>query len=211
MLASRSLKLRLTLFTLVVFVVSIWTLTIYISRTLREDMQAMLGAQQLSTVSLIADRIDGELTERFIGLEVVADGINAALLKNPVQLQSFLVQRPLLKNLFNAGVLVLLPDGTAAADSLLSTTRVGTNYMDIDTVAAALRDGKSTVGRPIIGKKLQAPLFGMTVPIRTPQGEVIGALSGVTNLSLPNFLDKIGQNHYGKSGGYVLFLRPRIG
>jgi diguanylate cyclase (GGDEF)-like protein/PAS domain S-box-containing protein len=61
------------------------------------------------------------------------------------------------------------------------------------------------VGRPVFGKKLQAPVFGMTVPVRTPQGQVIGALSGVTNLSLPSFLDKIGQNHYGKSGGYVLF------
>ncbi|MEN9378250.1 MAG: hypothetical protein RL710_3407 [Pseudomonadota bacterium] len=203
--APRSLKLRLTLFTLVVFVVSIWTLTLYISRTLRDDMQAMLGEQQFSTVSLIADQINKELTDRFKGLELVASGLSPALLDNPAQLQSFLEQRPLLNELFNGGVLVLKPDGTAAAETPSSAKRVGTNYLDIDTVGAALRNGKSTVGRPVFGKKLQAPVFGMTVPVRTPQGQVIGALSGVTNLSLPSFLDKIGQNHYGKSGGYVLF------
>ncbi|MBK7049773.1 MAG: cache domain-containing protein [Rhodoferax sp.] len=208
--APRSLKLRLTLFTLVVFVVSIWTLTLYISRTLRDDMQAMLGEQQFSTVSLIADQINKELTDRFKGLELVASGLSPALLENPVQLQSFLEQRPLLNELFNGGVMVLQLDGAAVAETPSSATRVGTNYLDIDTVAAALRNGKSTVGRPVFGKKLQAPVFGMTVPVRTPQGQVIGALSGVTNLSLPSFLDKIGQNHYGKSGGYVLFRR-RIG
>ncbi|MBP9684586.1 MAG: EAL domain-containing protein [Rhodoferax sp.] len=203
--APRSLKLRLTLFTLVVFVVSIWTLTLYISRTLRDDMQAMLGEQQFSTVSLIADQINKELTDRFKGLELVASGLSPALLENPVQLQSFMEQRPLLNELFNGGVMVLQLDGTAAAETPSSAKRVGTNYLDIDTVGAALRNGKSTVGRPVFGKKLQAPVFGMTVPVRTPQGQVIGALSGVTNLSLPSFLDKIGQNHYGKSGGYVLF------
>jgi hypothetical protein len=97
--APRSLKLRLTLFTLVVFVVSIWTLTLYISRTLRDDMQAMLGEQQFSTVSLIADQINKELTDRFKGLELVASGLSPALLENPVQLQSFLEQRPLLNEL----------------------------------------------------------------------------------------------------------------
>jgi diguanylate cyclase (GGDEF)-like protein/PAS domain S-box-containing protein len=203
--APRSLKLRLTLFTLVVFVVSIWTLTLYISRTLRDDMQAMLGEQQFSTVSLIADQINKELTDRFKGLELVASGLSPALLDNPAQLQSFLEQRPLLNELFNGGVLVLKPDGAAVAETPSSATRVGTNYLDIDTVAAALKAGKSSVGRPVFGKKLQAPVFGMTVPVLDPQGQVIGALSGVTNLSLPNFLDKIGQNHYGKSGGYVLF------
>ena len=79
--APRSLKLRLTLFTLVVFVVSIWTLTLYISRTLRDDMQAMLGEQQFSTVSLIADQINKELTDRFKGLELVASGLSPACWK----------------------------------------------------------------------------------------------------------------------------------
>jgi hypothetical protein len=164
MLAPRSLKFRLTLFTLGVFVVGIWTLTIYISRALRDDMQAMLGEQQLSTVSLIADRVNQELTEYLKGLEVVASGISPAFLEDPEQLQSFLEQRPLLKERFNAGVMVFRPDGTAIAETPRHTGRVGTNYIDIDTVAAALKDGKSTVGRPIIGKKLKAPVFGMTVP-----------------------------------------------
>ena len=44
----------------------------------------------------------------------------------------------------------------------------------------------------------------MAVPIRTPQGKVIGALVGVVDLSLPNFLDSITENTYGKTGGYLI-------
>jgi PAS domain S-box-containing protein len=39
------------------------------------------------------------------------------------------------------------------------------------------------------------------------KGKVIGALSGVTNLGKPGFLDKIARSHYGKSGGYMLVDR----
>jgi PAS domain S-box-containing protein len=44
----------------------------------------------------------------------------------------------------------------------------------------------------------------MTAPVRDAQGKVIGALIGATNLGKPSFLDKITQNPYGKTGGYVL-------
>ena len=47
----------------------------------------------------------------------------------------------------------------------------------------------------------------MAVPIRDGQGQVIGALGGVTNLGAPNFLDKIAESRYGKSGGYLLNSR----
>jgi hypothetical protein len=56
----------------------------------------------------------------------------------------------------------------------------------------------------VIGKKLQAPVFGMTVAIRDPRDNVIGAVSGVVNLAIPNFLDHITDGRYGKTGGYLL-------
>jgi predicted signal transduction protein with EAL and GGDEF domain len=46
---------------------------------------------------------------------------------------------------------------------------------------------------------LRAPSFAVTVPIRDPQGKVIGALAGAIDLSKPNFLDKIAQGQYGKT------------
>ena len=64
--------------------------------------------------------------------------------------------------------------------------------------------GKATIGKPIIGKKLQVPLFTMAYPIRDSGGKVIAVLAGVTDLSKPNFLDRVVANKYGETGGFLL-------
>jgi PAS domain S-box-containing protein len=203
-LARHSLKARITLATLAIFVISIWSLSLYTSRMLRADMQDLLGEQQLSIVSMLAAEANREMGDRLTWLESVAEKITPAMLDNPSVLQEFLAQRLILPRLFGGGGIIYRSDGTAIADSLPAVGRIGVNYMDIDTVAGALKEGKSTIGKPVMGKKLGAPVFGMTAPIRDAQGKVIGAFGGVTNLGVPNFLDKIQQSHYGKTGGYLL-------
>jgi signal transduction histidine kinase len=60
-----------------------------------------------------------------------------------------------------------------------------------------------------MGKTMATPVFVMATPIRDIDGKVIGVLAGVTNLSVPNFLGKITDNSYGKTGGYLL-VSPQI-
>lgn len=186
------------------FLVSLWSLSYYASTMARKDMQDLLGAQQFSTVSYTAAEVNHELTDRIEALEIVAASVNPAMLGNTATMQNFLEQLPLLQRLFNAGVLAYRLDGTAIAEVPLSAGRIGVNYMDIDTIAAALKEGKSTISRPVMGKKLLAPVFGMTVPIRDAQGQVIGAVSGVINLGQPSFLDRITETRYCTTGGYLL-------
>ncbi|MCX7166209.1 MAG: ATP-binding protein [Rhodocyclales bacterium] len=200
----RSLKTRVALFTLVIFAVGIWSLAFYTSRVLREDMQRLLGEQQFSTVVFIASGINDELKERLGVLEKVAGNLRPAMLDDAASLQSFIEQRLILQQEFNGGAFVTGRDGTTIASVPLSAQRLGVNYMERDHVAAALKEGKPRISTVAIGKQLQAPVFGMAIPIRDTQGKVIGALVGVTDLSKPNFLDKIADNIYGKTGGYLL-------
>lgn len=65
----RSLKARITLFTLVIFLVSIWSLAFYVSRMLRDDMVRVMGEAQFSTVSYVAANVNQELNDRLIALE----------------------------------------------------------------------------------------------------------------------------------------------
>jgi PAS domain S-box-containing protein len=203
----QSLKTRVTLLSLAVFVIGLWVLAFYGSRVLRDEMEAMLGDQQFSAVSALAVEIDHALDDRLNALDSVAATIGPVVLGNATVLQTLLEHRPVLRNFFNGGVVAHRLDGTAVAEVPLGAGRIGVNYMNIDAVAAALKEGRSTIGEPVMGKKLQAPVFGMVAPIRDAQGKVIGALSGVTNLGKPGFLDKIARSHYGKSGGYMLVDR----
>ena len=110
-----SLKTRLTLITLAVFVLGIWALTFYASSALREDMERLLSDQQFSTVSLLASQANQELEARLKVLEGIARHITPALLGNTVALQEHLEQRETLQTLFNGGAYVTSIDGTAAA------------------------------------------------------------------------------------------------
>jgi sensor histidine kinase regulating citrate/malate metabolism len=199
-----SLKTRVTLFTLVFFVLSIGSLTFYISHLLKDDMQRVLGDQQFATASFIAAEVNDELRDRLAALELVAKLIDANLMGNPVALQARLEQRSILQSLFNGGIFVTGSDGTAIASIPLSVERVGINYMDRDSVAISLKEGKTVISRPVIGKKLGAPLFTIAAPIRDAHGKVTGTLVGVVDLGRPNFLDKITDSGYGKTGGYLL-------
>ncbi|MEI6733164.1 MAG: ATP-binding protein [Comamonadaceae bacterium] len=189
--------------TLVILLASIWSLAFYVSKTMREDMERLLGDQQRATVALVGAEIASNFKERMDALKGVALGVEPGLLNDPARLQKVIEQRPVLQVLFNAGVFVTRADGTAIAELPL-IGRIGLNYLDRDHVAAALTEGKATVGRPTIGKTVRAASFAITVPLLDAQGKVVGALSGASDLSKPNFLADINQSHYGLSGGYLV-------
>lgn len=202
-----SLKTRVTLFTLFIFVSSIWTLSFYVSHMLRVDLKNMVGQQQFSSVAVMAAEVNQKLEEKLTGLKIVAASITPAMMRNTANLQKQLVARPLLHSQFNAGIFVTRLDGEAIADLSHIPKRVGNNFMNQEVIAAALKNGESTIGRPTMGKLLKAPVFGMAVPIRDAEGKVIGALAGITNLGAPNFLDHFTANHYGKTGSYIIVAR----
>ena len=206
-LSRLSLKTRITIATLLIFLAGMWSLSLYASRMLQQDMERLLGEQQFTTVTYVAATLNVDIDDRIKALEQIARAIDAALIDNPIALQRFLDQRFVLHTRFNAGVLAYGPDGTAIAESPLSTERIGRNFMDRDYIVGAIKEGRSTISRPLVGRTAGAPVLVMAAPIRDAEGKIIGALSGVTNLSRPSFLDRISENRYGKTGGYLVIDR----
>ncbi len=192
------------MFTLAVLLFGIWAPSWYALQTLRDDMQAVLGAQQVSTVSLLAEQVDGQVASRLRALDMVAAGVNSALMADPAALQAYLEQLPLLQAEFNGGALIVSLDGTTLADAPRILGRTGVNLSGVDAVGMALKLGIAAVGQPATDPLLRARVFGMAAPIRDARGQVKGAVYGLTDLGKPNFLDQITYSHYGKTGGYVL-------
>ena len=199
-----SLNSRWTLCTLVIFVIGIWTLAFYASRMLREDMQGLLGEQQFSTASILATGVDQEMGERLRLLEKLAEEIPPAMLGNAPAMQAFLEQRLIFQSLFNLGITAAGLDGTVIAEVPRSASRVGVNYADRDYMIVALKEGRTAIGRPVIGRTQGAPVIVIAAPVRDGNGKVIGTVAGVINLAQANFLNKITESSYGTSGGYLL-------
>lgn len=192
-----------SLFTLAVFLISIWALTLYANHILREDMRLLLGKQELSTVTLVAAELNHELHERMEVLEEAASKITPAILGSATSRQAFLKEQSHLSAMFSAGNLIFDSGGTAIADTPLSAGLIGNNFADRDYLIEALR-GKSAIGKPVMWKKMQSPIFVMSTPVRDTKGNIIAVLTGATNLGASNFLSSVIDTSYGKTGGYLL-------
>lgn len=199
-----SIKTRIALSTLFIFFVGVWGLFFFAAHMLQQDMEQQLGNQQYSAVTYVAAEIDDQIKDRFAALEQIARAIDGALLGKTDNLQRFLDQRFVLHTRFNDGVIVHQVDGIAVAAWPDSRGRIGTSYLERDSVAGAIRDGQPTVGRPLRNESGIYPVLTLSVPIRGEQGTVIGALSGVIDLGKPSFFDKISGKRYGTTGGYLL-------
>ncbi len=182
----------------------IWLLAFFATRMLHEDMEALSSEQQLSTATFVAAEINQEVAERLSALADIATAISPALLSNPAKLHAYLQQQTLFQVLFNGGTFVADPDGTAIAASNGLSTQAHLNYADRDYLIGVIKQGKPSIGRPVIGKVSGNPIFVIATPIRDEQGRVIAVLAGATNLRTHNFLNHITSDHYGKTGGYLL-------
>lgn len=203
-LLKNSLKSRITLLVLLIFTVSMWTLGYTVSHSLRDDMQRVLGAQQYSMASLMAADISDQIANRELALKRVVQTIEQNNIHSAVELQELLEDLPIFQILFNGGTFVVNQDGQAIASLPASLERIGVNFIDRDYIANTLRDGTTTIGRPVMGRQIKAPIFGMGAPIRNSEGQVIAALAGVINLNESNFMDRIETNYVTSSGSYLL-------
>jgi diguanylate cyclase (GGDEF)-like protein/PAS domain S-box-containing protein len=199
-----SLKTRVTLFTIAVFVVSLWGLSFMTSRMLHADMQRGLGQQQSSALNLLSQFVSQGLEARLTALDKVAQQITAAQMNQTADLQNKLGQGLMLQGLFNGGAFVVNPQGQVLADAQGNTGQHANILADQDVVTQAIGQNKATIGHPTLSRVSNAPVFGMTAPIHNLRGEVIGAVVGVTDLSKPSFLSVISEGHYGETGGYLL-------
>lgn len=190
--------------TLAIFVLGIWSHTFYASRMLRRDMQRVLGEQQFSTVSLLAAEVDDELTDSLREVDKLAAYASPSMLAQPATLQRYLEQHLVFQEPFNAGVVAYRQDGTVIAEVPRSLKRYGVNDMDVESVGTALQQGQANIGPPRMDRKISAPVFFMTVPIRDQHGRVIGALAGITRLDQPSFLGRFTQNPQGEMGDYSI-------
>jgi signal transduction histidine kinase len=200
----QSLRTRLIVGVLCATVISLWAVTLLVSRYLREDMEAAVSSQQFSTVSLIAAEIDRSVKERINVLHNAAQKFQAGGASKRLQAQDFLETQFVLQPLFNWGVVIADAKGTAIGSVPVELDRLGTHYGDLPFFQKVLETGQTLVSEPMIGRRTKTPVLTIAVPIKSADGRLIGVILGITNLQKPNFLDEISTAKYGQTGDFLL-------
>jgi diguanylate cyclase (GGDEF)-like protein/PAS domain S-box-containing protein len=200
----RSLKTRATLLSLVIVLTGLWSLSFYVSWTLRTDMQRLLSEQQLSTITQRANNLNAEMTQRLRALEKMAAKISPAMLEQPAALNAFLADCLTPHEPFSDALVVTQLDGAAITKLPPGAGLIDLHDMAQGDLAKALAAGKPGIGDPMMNPVLRVPVVAMAVPIFDPQGKILGALTGLTDLGRPNFLDKITHGLDGITSDYAI-------
>jgi len=203
-LAKHSIKTRVSLSIMAMVLTSLWSLSFYASVELKNDLRDGLSAQQFATVSVLAQQLETQLSERQTWLHMLANEISTQTQLNPLQLQSNLDRHTMLASKFNDGVVVLNSDGAVLADSTPGRQRAGLVLQELPSAHMALKEGRSSIGRVAQDRRTGAPTLDIAAPLRDANGQVVGAVIGLTNLNQPNPLASITSNRYGRTGGYLL-------
>ena len=190
-----SLKTRITLATLGVFLASLWSLSFYATRSLQHDVERLVSEQQLITAVLIAEQINLELTERLQALQDISRTLGAYDLSQKQHLQTYVDQRQDLLTLFNSRVFITDPRGDTLASLPFLPEYIGVNFADRDYLITAIGKGQPSIGRPVMGRTARAPVVVMAAPILDRAGQISGALAGSISLEKQTFLDQIGKHN----------------
>lgn len=198
-----TIKVRVTLLTLAVFIISIWLLAYVASRKLQHDMTMQIGTHQLAATALLASQINEDLQLRTQSLESLAEKISNIGMKDSEAIAQFLKGQQVIQRDYNAGAFVINQQGTAIASINDDFGRVGLNYQHINSIAHTLERGQSQISDIHFDETIRLRMVYIASPIHDAAGHVTGALVGVTDLAKSSFLDKISHSYYGKTGYYL--------
>jgi diguanylate cyclase (GGDEF)-like protein/hemerythrin-like metal-binding protein len=207
----QSLKTRVTLLTLLIVVLSFWSLASYMKGLLRDELLLFAGEQQRSALNLLTTEVSHGLQDRLGTLKTVASRVMPTQVDEKAAMKAFLLERPFLAGLFNGGAMIWNRQGVLQADVQFLKDGFVANALDPQELAMVLKDGEAVIGRIHFHSKPNAAVFAMAVPIRNPQGDVIGALAGAIRLDQPTFLSQLASHRYGKTGNFFLLdARQRL-
>lgn len=149
---------------------------------LKESKQRFMTEMQVET-DVIVELIDDSFIERRQALVELAKMLQKdGQLKPKQTLQKMLDERILLHEFFNGGLLVLDSDAVGIADSPILQGRVGTQYADRPHVEWVAQNLQPYISHPFVGRRLQAPIFIMNVPVMDQDSNLLGYLIGISLL-----------------------------
>lgn len=206
-----SLQVRIAFVVVALVLGGVWAYALLVAERQESRLQALLATQQANVLGYVADHIDSVIRLRLQSLALTAASIPVEMLHDREPLVALLAARPVLKTLFNSGVIVVRPDGDGAfADHPTLPGRSEIDFSDLDSFQHALFDEGPAMGQPFRGRFLNKPVVTFAAPIFDERKKVAAILIGITTLDEPNFLDLVSKG-LPQGGGDMLVAAPEQG
>jgi diguanylate cyclase (GGDEF)-like protein/PAS domain S-box-containing protein len=188
----------------VVLLVLVSALEMYRVRALLTEL---LGSQQMTLVSRVAEEIDEKLRSSHAVLIAMSKMVPPAIAGDRGQLRKNLESRPGLRLQFD-NLLVFSRTGMTLVDVERSGLE-GSSVADREFFREVMSRREPYISHPFIGRNSKRPYVVLAAPILDPKGEILGVLAGSLDLLRPNFLGKLRMANVGRTGSFAVFGRDR--
>ncbi|MCX7148782.1 MAG: EAL domain-containing protein [Rhodocyclales bacterium] len=185
------LKATIAIFTVALFVSTIWALAHNLDKRVRVNFKEVLASQQFQTVEHVARSLDEAVRLRVSALADTASLVSPDLMTRPDRLHGFLAERMPLERFFNTGLFVVSREGIGLADLPNLEGREGAGHAEMDYFSEVMASGKPVVGKPVMSQFTKKPVINIAVPIKNGKNEVVGVLVGGNQITGSNFLSEV--------------------
>jgi len=182
-----------------------WNLYLYVQSMMSRNIMT----QQSTLVTEIADQLNGRVELARHQLTLAATEINSQSLTDIKKLQNILTQASPIQMIFDAGLLVIGPDGRVITESMGFPELIGADLHFREYVSVPLRTGQLFISAPFrLSVPPHSPLIAMAVPVRDNSDRIICLLTGYHSLGADQFLTSLSSKRFG-SGGYLYLMHGR--
>lgn len=177
------LKATIALFTVALFVSTIWVLAHYLAEEASVKIKKVLAAEQQQTVEHVASSLDEAVRLRINALADAALLIDPVWMSDPDRLHAFMATHLPLHRFFDMGLVVISREGVGLADLPNLEGREKTSHAQTDYFREVMATGKPVVGKPTQNRLAQKPVLNIAVPVSNEKNEVIGVLLGSNQIA----------------------------
>ena len=207
--SSMSLKARVVLLVVVMFVAGIWGLALSITLVLERDITKLLSASVATETIGVADDLDRDIRLYLNALTRLAASITPEMLADPAQLDRTLDQF--------ADASVIVPSvcffanrkGIITAGYPEDAVQVGASVADSAHFRQVVASGGPVIGEPVMVAPVRSQsTLPLAVPVRDRSGATVGALIGSVLLSDQLLLGQLEHARMGRTG-WFLVISPK--
>ncbi|MBV0933611.1 sensor histidine kinase [Marinobacterium weihaiense] len=212
LLRRHSLVARLLWFTLAAMTTVTVLIAVLVNTMVSHSRMEQSVSQQQLINREIAQHIATAFEQRIDHLQRLAGLlVDGDRLLPQSRLQTLLDNRIGLHDAFNAGMILIGPDGHIQLDSPIIENRVGTDLSDRDHFLQTRDLRQPVVSRPLVGRAIKQPLYITSVPVQTADGRFLGSLAGINRLEADNTLKLMAARRLPQGGQlYVIDLDTEL-
>ena len=199
-----SLKVKVTCFTLGLFLLAISIVTYQFSTHVRDELEITLSKNQFSEVASVAERIDNAIIFRINSISLLAASITPQLMSHGNQLSEFLSVQNLINKQFSLGSIIISKEGKGVADFPKIEGRANADFAQFDYFHQVMLTGKPYISRPAKGQFVKEPRLVIAVPIFDKGRHVVGIFAGVMGLKDNSFISDFDKRTHLNSSSYQI-------